>query len=65
MPAAPAQRPAPPTVEPIPKVPPKQPPSVSPGRATSGRSLEDELKSEFDPTLQELEKGLRRPKSSP
>jgi hypothetical protein len=35
-------------------------PSARPG---SGRGLEDELKSEFDPTLQELEKRLRGEKS--
>jgi hypothetical protein len=35
-------------------------PSQPPG---SGRSLEDELKSQFDPTVQELEKRLHRPKS--
>jgi hypothetical protein len=40
-------------------------PSTPPARPDSGRSLEDELKSQFDPTLQELEKGLRRPKSPP
>lgn len=68
-PVTPAQPPAsistPPTVAPVPGVPPKLPPSVPPARPGSGHSLEDELKSQFDPTLQELEKGLRRSKPSP
>lgn len=55
----------PPAIAPVPRVPPKLPPSVPPARPGSGHSLEDELKSQFDPTLQELEKGLRRPKPSP
>ena len=69
-PATPVQPPAsertpvPSAVAPASRVSPK-PPSVPPARPSSGRDLEDELKSQFDPTLQELEKGLRRPKSSP
>ena len=53
--------PAPKPVEPArPVAPESAPPSARPG---SGRSLEEELKSEFDPTLQELEKRLRGEKS--
>ncbi len=67
-PVAPAHPPTPastpPAVAPVPEVPPKLP-SVPPARPDSGRSLEDELKSQFDPTLQELEKRLRQPKPSP
>jgi hypothetical protein len=61
---APEPIPAPPIVAPIPKVPPNAQPSAPPGRPSSGRSLEDELKSQFDPTVQELEKSLR-PRKSP
>lgn len=68
-PVVPVQPPTPastpPAAAPVPGVPPKLPPPVPPARPGSGHSLEDELKSQFDPTLQELEKGLRRPKPSP
>ena len=47
----PAPRPAPTPASPQPA------PSSPPG---SRRNLEDELKSQFDPTLQDLERGLRR-----
>ncbi|HRD50862.1 MAG: hypothetical protein JNK95_06175 [Candidatus Competibacter sp.] len=57
-PPTPAHPPvAPPTTR-IPQTPPS--PAVPPARRGSGHSLEDELKSEFDPTVQELEQGLRR-----
>ncbi len=53
--------PAPKPVEPVRSVAPEPvTPSARPG---SDRSLEEELKSEFDPTLQELEKRLRGEKS--
>ncbi|MFO1424899.1 MAG: hypothetical protein U1F70_14835 [Candidatus Competibacteraceae bacterium] len=64
-PPAPERTPAPPPVAPVPQVPLKPPPAPPTRPGGSGRSLEDELKSQFDPTLRELEKGLRRPKSSP
>jgi len=57
--------PAPPPVAPPPPVPAEpasRPRSATPPPAPgSGRSLEDELNSQFDPTTQELEKRLRRP----
>ena len=63
----PPQPVAPPVVTPPPQpiappvtVPAPRPVKESP-RPGSGRSLEEELKSQFDPTLQELEKGLRKP----
>ncbi len=49
-PTSPPARPVVPPVPPTPTPPPARP---------SGRSLEEELKSQFDPTVQELEKGLR------
>ncbi|MDG4559329.1 MAG: formate-dependent phosphoribosylglycinamide formyltransferase, partial [Candidatus Contendobacter sp.] len=64
-PPAPGRTPAPPPVAPVPHAPPRPPPASPTQPGGSGRSLEDELKSQFDPTLRELEKGLRRPKSSP
>jgi hypothetical protein len=48
-------------VEPVRPVAPE--PVIPPTRPGSDRSLEEELKSEFDPTLQELEKRLRGEKS--
>ena len=64
-PPTPERTPAPPAAAPASQASPKPPPAVPPARPGAGRDLEDELKSQFDPTLQELEKGLRRPKSSP
>jgi hypothetical protein len=52
----PASTPVPPATTPSPRAAPSRPPD-------SGRSLEDELKSQFDPTVQELEKRLHRSKS--
>ena len=62
---APEPRPAPeptpaPRLQPAPRSTPASPhpaPSSPPG---SRRNLDDELKSQFDPTLQDLERGLRR-----
>ncbi len=53
--------PAPKPVEPVRPVAPE--PAIPSVRPDSDRSLEEELKSEFDPTLQELEKRLRGEKS--
>ncbi len=53
----PAPQPAAPPVV----IPPAPRPVKESPRPSSGRSLEEELKSQFDPTLQELEKGLRKP----
>jgi hypothetical protein len=53
--------PAPKPVEPVRPVAPE--PAIPSVRPDSDRGLEEELKSEFDPTLQELEKRLRGEKS--
>ncbi|MBL8250944.1 MAG: hypothetical protein JNK31_04680 [Candidatus Competibacter sp.] len=71
-PEPPVVPPVPPRLEP-PPAPPVAPPSRqsapsqqnSRARPNSGRSLEEELKSQFDPTVQELEQRLRRQKPSP
>ena len=57
-----ATRPVPP-VMPVDRERSAPPTPASPPRPGSGRSLEDELKSQFDPTVQELEKRLRPQKS--
>ncbi|NMQ20675.1 hypothetical protein E4P82_16635 [Candidatus Competibacter phosphatis] len=51
--------PVPPTPTPLPARPVVPPTPTPPPARPSGRSLEEELKSQFDPTVQELEKGLR------
>jgi hypothetical protein len=56
-PVAPAPKPVEPARPAVPE------PVIPPTRPGSDRSLEEELKSEFDPTLQELEKRLRGEKS--
>lgn len=56
---APEPRPAPEPV-PAPRSTPTSPPTAPSSPPGSRRNLEDELKSQFDPTLQDLERGLRR-----
>ncbi|MDS4069676.1 MAG: hypothetical protein RKO24_08635, partial [Candidatus Competibacter sp.] len=64
-PARPTAQPAPmPPARPVERDPPAARTPASPGHPDSGRSLEEELKSQFDPTVQELEKRLR-PRKSP
>ena len=61
-PVAPVPRPVIP-VAPVERQRPTKPAPGSESRSGSNRSLEDELKSQFDPTQQELERRLRPPKS--
>ncbi|MGB4875864.1 MAG: hypothetical protein WBQ93_10450, partial [Candidatus Competibacter sp.] len=61
-PAAPVSRPVIP-VAPVERQQPAKPAPDSASRSGSSRSLEDELKSQFDLTQQELERRLRPPKS--
>jgi hypothetical protein len=62
-PAQPTARPAPSPI-PVERDRPASRSPVEPTRPASDRSLEDELKSQFDPTVQELEKQLR-PRKTP